>query len=390
MLELEDPEEPIGRNEPVEPSLGIDHGDAAASAPRRCARRRFEVGFGQDLRRLLRKLADACVGRRGEQPLDRDDSGEAPVVEHGDLSDAGERAVGKRRTHLGHAGVGNCCRDIGDRDSTRRALEALWGTGVGHDVTFAAPADTRPATAVEEAMASEHAIEVDRLVVVRGGARALADVTLTVRRGAVTGLLGPSGSGKTTLMRSIVGVQRIESGTVRVLGEEGGAPALRRRVSYTTQAPSVYLDLSVRENLRYFARILDAPAERIDEVLRTVDLVPLAGHVVGRLSGGEQARVALGTALLGNPELLVLDEPTVGLDPVLRRELWSTFAVLARNGATLLVSSHVMSEAERCDSLVLLRGGRLLAAGTVAEIRARAGTEDMEDAFLRLVGDESS
>jgi len=239
-------------------------------------------------------------------------------------------------------------------------------------------------------MVDEHAIEIDRLRVVRGRAVALADVTLTVPRGVVTGLLGPSGSGKTTLMRSIVGVQRIQSGAIRVLGETGGASSLRRRVSYMTQAPSVYADLTVRENLRYFARILDVPAQRIDDVLGTVDLVPLAGQIVSRLSGGEQARVSLGTALLGSPDLLVLDEPTVGLDPVLRKDLWRTFAELARSGATLLVSSHVMSEAERCERLLFLRGGRLLASGTVAEIRRDAGTEDMDEAFLQFVGTEAA
>jgi ABC-2 type transport system ATP-binding protein len=239
-------------------------------------------------------------------------------------------------------------------------------------------------------MADEPAIRIDGLRVVRGRAVALAGVTLEVARGAVTGLLGPSGSGKSTLMRSIVGVQRIESGAVHVLGLPAGTPSLRSRVAYMTQAPSVYADLTVHENLRYFACVLDVPVRRIDEVLGIVDLASLSGQVVGSLSGGERARVSLATTLLGSPDVLVLDEPTVGLDPVLRRSLWRTFTELARGGATLLVSSHVMSEAERCEHLLLLRDGRLLAAGTLPEIGREAGTDDMDEAFLRLVAPEEA
>jgi ABC-2 type transport system ATP-binding protein len=233
------------------------------------------------------------------------------------------------------------------------------------------------------------AIEIDGLRVVRGGRAVLHDVTLAVDAGTVTGLLGPSGSGKTTLMRAVVGVQRVAAGSVRVLGLSAGAPALRRRVGYMTQAPSVYADLTAAENLRYFARILDVPAARVDEVLGTVELGALAGRVVARLSGGEQARVSLATALLAEPELLVLDEPTVGLDPVLRHELWTTFRALAGSGTTLLVSSHVMDEAARCDSLVLLREGRVLARSTPAELLASTGRDELDAAFLALVeGDE--
>jgi ABC-2 type transport system ATP-binding protein len=213
----------------------------------------------------------------------------------------------------------------------------------------------------------------------------LDDVSLDVRAGVVTGLLGPSGSGKTTLMRALVGVQRVAGGSVTVLGEPAGSPPLRSRVAYVTQAPSVYADLSVRENLRYFARILHAPAERVDSVIGQVFLEDVADRVVGRLSSGQRARVSLATALLGSPELLVLDEPTVGLDPVLRRDLWDTFHRLAESGGTLLVSSHVMDEAERCDELVLLREGRVLAAGTPAVLRAQTGAERLDDVFLRLV-----
>jgi ABC-2 type transport system ATP-binding protein len=230
-----------------------------------------------------------------------------------------------------------------------------------------------------------HAVEVDRLHVVRGGRDALAGITLGVARGTVTGLLGPSGSGKSTLMRAIVGTQVVASGSVRVLGEPAGSPGLRRRVAYTTQSPAVYDDLTVRENVRYFARLVGTADVRADEVIELVGLGDDAASVVGRLSGGQHSRVSLATALVGRPELLVLDEPTVGLDPLLRRDLWASFARLAAEGATLLVSSHVMDEAERCDELLLVRGGRLLARGTAAEIRARAGGESMDEAFLKLV-----
>ncbi len=234
-------------------------------------------------------------------------------------------------------------------------------------------------------MPGEHAVTVDRLHVVRGDRDALDRITLAVRHGSVTGLLGPSGSGKSTLMRAIVGTQVVASGSVTVLGEPAGSSRLRRRVAYTTQSPAVYDDLTVRENVRYFARLVGAPEGQADDTVELVGLGDDASSLVGRLSGGQRSRVSLATALVGRPKLLVLDEPTVGLDPLLRRDLWQTFARLAAEGATLLVSSHVMDEAERCDELLLVRDGRLLASGTAAEIRARTGAESMDDAFLALV-----
>jgi ABC-2 type transport system ATP-binding protein len=230
----------------------------------------------------------------------------------------------------------------------------------------------------------ESAVRVSGLRVRRGGHVVLDGLSLEIAGGSVTGLLGPSGSGKSTLIRSIVGVQVVEAGDVVVLGLPAGSAALRSRVGYVTQAPSVYGDLTVRENLYYFARILRVGAGRVEEVLDEVDLRPQAGQRVDRLSGGQRARVSLATALLNRPELLVLDEPTVGLDPVLRRDLWGLFHSLAEAGSTLLVSSHVMDEAERCDSLLLLRDGALLAALTPDELRARTGKRELEDAFLAL------
>jgi ABC-2 type transport system ATP-binding protein len=230
-----------------------------------------------------------------------------------------------------------------------------------------------------------YAIEIDGLVVDRGGRPVLGGLTARLEAGRVTGLLGPSGCGKTTLIRSIVGVQRVAGGKVTVLGEPAGAAPLRRRVAYVTQSPSVYDDLTVAENLRYFSRVIGAPPGAIARALEAVDLSDAGERMVGSLSGGQRSRVSLACALLGRPDLLVLDEPTVGLDPVLRRDLWDLFHRLVGEGATLLVSSHVMDEAARCDRLLLMRDGDLVADTTPAELREQTGEQEMEAAFLRLV-----
>jgi ABC-2 type transport system ATP-binding protein len=233
---------------------------------------------------------------------------------------------------------------------------------------------------------SSVAVEVRGLRVQRGGKVVLPGVSLEIPVGSVTGLLGPSGCGKTTLLRAIVGVQRIESGEVLVLGDPAGTPLQRRRVAYVTQAPSVYLDLTVRENLRYFAQLLGADAARVNVVAEAVGLTQHLATRVGSLSGGERSRASLAVALLGKPQLLVLDEPTVGLDPVLRRELWQMFHRLADEGATLLISSHVMDEAERCEHLVFMREGQIIASASPDEIRRQTGKDDLEDAFIALAG----
>jgi ABC-2 type transport system ATP-binding protein len=229
------------------------------------------------------------------------------------------------------------------------------------------------------------AIEVVDLRVVRRDAVVLPGLTCEVEAGSVTGLLGPSGSGKSTFLRAIVGVQRVAGGSVEVLGHPAGSAVLRSRIGYMTQAPSVYGDLTVGENLAFFARVLDAPQAAIDRVLAEVSMGEFRGRLVNRLSGGQRARVSLAAALLGEPDLLVLDEPTVGLDPVLRRDLWELFHGLTERGTTLLVSSHVMDEADRCHSLLLLRDGTLLAHATPAELRRQTGEENLEDVFLRLI-----
>ncbi|GAA1947865.1 ABC transporter ATP-binding protein [Agromyces allii] len=229
------------------------------------------------------------------------------------------------------------------------------------------------------------AVIVDDLHVKRGGTAVLDGLSLAVPSGAIVGLLGPSGSGKTTLMRSIVGVQVVASGSIEVLGLPAGSAPLRTRVAYVTQQASVYDDLTVRQNLAYFRRVLGAPASDVDRVIERTDLGTVVDRLVGSLSGGQRGRVSLAAALLGEPEVLVLDEPTVGLDPVLRVQLWELFRSLADDGATLLVSSHVMDEAKRCDRLLLMRDGELLADDTVEGLLAFTGTDDVETAFLRLI-----
>ncbi len=213
----------------------------------------------------------------------------------------------------------------------------------------------------------------------------LTGISLGVAPGTVTGLLGPSGSGKSTLIRSIVGVQRITSGSVRVLGLSAGSSALRANVGYVTQELSVYRDLTVRANLRYFAAILGVDRGHVDQVLEDVSLTDRSDARVGNLSGGQQSRVSLATAMLGNPRVLILDEPTAGLDPVLREDLWSLFHRLGESGVTLLISSHVMEEAMRCQRLLLLRDGRLLADDTPSGLLRRTGETDMDFAFLHLI-----
>jgi ABC-2 type transport system ATP-binding protein len=240
------------------------------------------------------------------------------------------------------------------------------------------------------------AVAATQLRVRRGGNEVLPGISFSIPAGGATGvigpsgLLGPSGCGKTTLMRSIVGVQIIESGTIDVFGTPAGSPELRSRVGYVTQAPSVYGDLTVRENLEFFARVLGAPDAKVDEIIDTVRLREHSDQVVASLSGGQRSRVSLATALLNDPELLILDEPTVGLDPVLREQLWGEFHRLVERGTTLLVSSHVMDEAANCDRLLLMRDGRILAQQTPDELRTRTAEEDLGRAFLRLIEEDES
>ncbi|MYR97249.1 MULTISPECIES: ABC transporter ATP-binding protein [unclassified Streptomyces] len=237
------------------------------------------------------------------------------------------------------------------------------------------------------------AVQARDLTVVRGARPVLRALDFTLEPGTITGLLGPSGCGKTTLMRAVAGTQAKVTGTLTVLGHPAGSPALRPRIGYVTQAPSVYTDLTVRQNLDYFAAVLhpgrahrETRRAAVARAIEEVDLTTHADALAAALSGGQRSRVSLAVALLSTPDLLVLDEPTVGLDPVLRRDLWDLFHRLAADrGATLLISSHVMDEAERCHRLLLMREGRILAEDTPDALRTRTGTETVEEAFLHLV-----
>jgi ABC-2 type transport system ATP-binding protein len=230
------------------------------------------------------------------------------------------------------------------------------------------------------------AIAAKNVRVVRGKTKALDGVSFAIEPGKITGLIGPSGSGKTTLMRAIVGAQVITGGSLEVLGLPAGSNALRSQIGYVTQSPAVYDDLTTQQNLRYFASILRASKADVTRVIKTVDLQDQTNQLVGSMSGGQRARVSLAVALLGNPGLLILDEPTVGLDLVLRVHLWKLFAELAAQGKTLLISSHVMDEAEECPQLLLLRGGKLLTHGSKADLLASTKTRSVHDAFLSLAG----
>ena len=232
---------------------------------------------------------------------------------------------------------------------------------------------------------AEAAVVVEGLRVRRGRRTVLDGLDLHIPRGQVVGLLGPSGCGKTTLMRAIVGVQRVAGGRVEVFGQPAGSSALRHRVGYVTQTASVYDDLTVRQNLAYFRRVLGAGRDDVERAIAATDLGESAGQLVGTLSGGQRSRVSLAAALLGSPDLLVLDEPTVGLDPLLRVELWTLFHRLADSGTSLLISSHVMDEATRCDRLLLMREGAILADQTPEGLLRETGAEDTEGAFLALL-----
>jgi ABC-2 type transport system ATP-binding protein len=229
-----------------------------------------------------------------------------------------------------------------------------------------------------------NAIEVKNLRVERGGNLVIPQLDVTIPSGSVTGLLGPSGCGKTTLIRCMAGIQITERGTVTVLGEPAGTAANRARVAYVTQASSVYPDLTIRQNLDYFAALCGSSEADVDRALEQVGLTDRGGSLTGELSGGQRTRVSLAAALLADPDVYLLDEPTVGLDPVLRRDLWKLFNELAAQGRTLLVSSHVMDEAGRCDRVLLMRDGELIFDASPDELRTAAGTNDLEQAFLVL------
>lgn len=229
------------------------------------------------------------------------------------------------------------------------------------------------------------AIRAAELTVTKGKTNILKSLGLTVKRGSLTGLIGPSGSGKTTLMRAIIGVQQISGGVLEVLGRQAGNKGLRKRIGYVTQKPAVYPDLTVRQNLAYFATIAQANPKDIDAIIAQVQLDEQRDQLAQSLSGGQLARVSLAAALLGNPDLLVFDEPTVGLDPMLRNDLWELFKDMAQSGKTLLVSSHVMDEAERCDDVILLRDGMVLWNDSKATLLETTQQTSVGEAFEVMI-----
>lgn len=240
-------------------------------------------------------------------------------------------------------------------------------------------------------MCMENAVEIKDLTVVLGGKfTALHNVSLELPSGKVIGFIGPSGAGKTTLIRSIVGRQKITKGSIDVLGIAAGSARLRPKIGYMPQQAAAYSDLTVRQNLRYFARMRGLGTEAMESVIKATGLERQSGQLVSTLSGGQRSRVSLCIALLGKPRLLILDEPTVGVDPVLRRQLWELFGKMTDEGATLIVSSHVMDEAGRCDDLVLVRSGRILAHDSPDSFREKTGSKTIEEGFLKVVGEHES
>jgi len=226
---------------------------------------------------------------------------------------------------------------------------------------------------------------IEHLSVTREKKLVLDDVSLDVESGTIVGLIGPSGSGKTTLMRTMLGAQKFQKGKVTILGQPAGSRDLRSKIGYVTQSPSVYNDLTVRQNLEYFAKIIGAPRTQIVPLLERIGLKGQENQLTGSLSGGQLARTSLAVALLGNPQFLILDEPTVGQDPVLREELWKLFRELADNGRTIVVSSHIINEASKCDRLAIVRDGRIIRVTTAKTLREETGESNLDDAFLKLI-----
>jgi ABC-2 type transport system ATP-binding protein len=228
-------------------------------------------------------------------------------------------------------------------------------------------------------------ILANELSVIRTGTPILNEINLEIPAGKITGLIGPSGCGKTTLMRSIVGSQRITSGSLKVNGKSAGSVELRGQIGYMSQSPAVYFDLTIRENLAYFSQLLGVDRQTVDNVIKQVELEKFESRTPKALSGGQISRLSLAIALLNNPNLFILDEPTVGLDPVLRSSLWKIFREMSSAGKSFLISSHVMEEAERCDELILMREGWLLFHGSPNLLLSETKSKSIEEAFLSLI-----
>jgi ABC-2 type transport system ATP-binding protein len=228
------------------------------------------------------------------------------------------------------------------------------------------------------------AIQVAGVTVEKLGKKILDNISMELPGNKSIGLIGPSGSGKTTLIRALVGSQVITEGTAKIFGEKVGSASLRSRIGYMSQKSAVYGDITVKENLEYFASICGSSEQQVAEIMESMRLNLHRDKMASSLSGGEATRLSLGIALLGNPEILFLDEPTVGLDPSLRIELWKIFASLRNQGKTILITSHMMDEAERCDILILMRNGKIIFQGNAEQLKAKTQSESIEHAFIKL------
>jgi ABC-2 type transport system ATP-binding protein len=237
---------------------------------------------------------------------------------------------------------------------------------------------------------SEPVVVVEHLVKQFGKLRAVDNLNMTINSGETFGLIGPNGSGKTTLIRMVVGLSRPTGGTIHIMNEKMPSRKVSPHLGYMPQLSALYLDLTARENMRFFCNIYGLrgkeQSKRIQEMLERVDLADRANDVVGKFSGGMRQRLSLACALVHGPRVVFLDEPTVGVDPELRRAFWEYFAQLNREGITIIVSTHHLDEAIRCTRLGLMRLGVLLAQDVPQELLRLSGKDNMEDAFLYYAG----
>ncbi|WP_010197557.1 heme ABC exporter ATP-binding protein CcmA [Bacillus sp. m3-13] len=232
--------------------------------------------------------------------------------------------------------------------------------------------------------------KVSNLSISFGKQEVLKDINLSISKGEIFGFLGPSGAGKTTLVKAIAGLQPINNGEVEVLTRKMPTLSLSEKIGYMAQSDALYQDLTAQENLQFFSSLYKLNRidrkKRIHEVMELVNLSEHLNKPVQQFSGGMKRRLSLAISLLHNPEILILDEPTVGIDPLLRKSIWQELKALSKAGTTVLVTTHVMDEAQKCDRLAMIREGELLAVGSTEELQRKTGTTSMEDAFLTFGG----